>query len=130
MKIKKLWHHYLNWEDFQNGMYRTLSGQERKEYLDKAIEFTGDHEKYGASMLEVVEHWPISCEQNLSSVSMNRQAWIGHAGCCFAIGCPDDITREAWGYLTQEQQDLANAKADEAIALWEVEHARKNTKIS
>jgi hypothetical protein len=130
MKLKKIWHHYLKWEDFQNGMYRTINGQERKEYLDRAIKFTGDHELYGASMLEVVKHWPVSCEQNLSSITMNRQAWIGHAGCCLAIGCPDDITREAWGNLTQEQQDLANAKADEAIALWEVEYARKNLKIS
>jgi hypothetical protein len=128
--MKKLWHHYLKWEDFQNGMYRTLYGQEKKDFLDKAVEFTGNPELYGNWMLEVVERWPICCEQNLSDTGMNRQAWIGHAACCLAIGCPEDITREAWSALSQEQQDKANAKADFAIELWEVIHEGKNLKVS
>lgn len=121
--MKKRWHHYLKWEDYQNGMYRTLSGDEKKEYLNKAIQFTGNPELYGDHMLEVVERWPICCEQNLSDTGMNRQAWIGHAAVCLAIGCPEDITREAWADLSQEQQDQANAKADLAIKLWEAIYA-------
>jgi hypothetical protein len=55
----------------------------------------------------------------LTDISQNRRAWIGHAACCMAIKCPEYITRSAWGYLTKEQQDLANAEADRAIAWWE-----------
>jgi hypothetical protein len=121
--MKKLWHHYLTWEDYQNGMYRTLSGDEKKAVYDKAVEFTGNPELYGNWMLEVVEKWPIACEQNLSDTGMNRQAWIGHAATCLAIGSPEDITREAWSDLTEDQQNKANAKADMAIALWEAIHA-------
>jgi uncharacterized protein YjbJ (UPF0337 family) len=40
-----------------------------------------------------------------------------------AIGCPEDIVREAWGMLTDEQRTKANAKAHEAIKQWETEHA-------
>ncbi len=121
--IRKLWHHYLKWEDYQNGMYRTLSGEEKKEFLNKAVEFTGNAELYGSWMLKVIEAWPVSCEQNLSDVGMNRRAWVGHAAVCLAIGCPEDITREAWGSLTKQQQDEANAKADYAIVQWELKHA-------
>jgi hypothetical protein len=128
--MKKRWHHYLKWEDYQNGMYRTLYGDEKKESLAKAVEFTGNAELYGNWMLEVVEKWPISCEQNLSDTGMNRQAWIGHAACCLAIGCPEDVTREAWAQLSQQQQDEANAKADFAIELWEAIYEGQNSKVS
>jgi hypothetical protein len=112
-------------------MYNTLYGDDKKLFLEKAVAFTGDPELYGNWMLEVVEKWPICCEQNLSDTGMNRQAWIGHAACCLAIGCPEDITREAWSRLTQDQQDKANAKADFAIELWEaLNNERQNSKVS
>ena len=128
--MKKIWHHYLNWEDYQNGMYKTLSGDERKAFLDKAIEFTGNAELYGLYMLDVIDKWPVSCEQNLTDQGMNRQAWIGHAACCLAIGCPEDITRQAWASLNQTQQDDANAQADNAIQIWEFRHEKQNSKVS
>jgi hypothetical protein len=127
--MKKKWHHYLKWEDYQHGMYRTLYGDEKKHFLAKAIEFTGNPVLYGDWMLEVVEKWPVSCEQNLTDRGMNRQAWIGHAACCLAIGCPEDITREAWSELSVEQQDAANAKADFAIELWEAIYEEQNSKV-
>lgn len=124
--IKKLWHHYLNWEDFKNGMWSSASGEKRKAFLNEAIEFTGNHEDYGSFMKFVIFLWPVACEQNITDPHINRKAWIGHAACSLAIGCPEDITREAWRYLTQEQQDLANEQAEIAIELWEDTHARKN----
>jgi len=127
--MKKVWHHYLKWEDYQNGMYRTLSGREKHDALIKAIEFTGNPELYGDWMLEVVERWPVCCEHNLTERSMNRQAWIGHAACCLATGIPEDVTREAWSSLTTEQQDKANAKADLAIQLWEMIYEEQNSEV-
>ena len=89
------------------------------EYLQKAIEFTGDHELYGRWMMRVVNEWPIACEHNLTDLTQNRRAWIGHAAVQMAINCPEHVTRAAWGYLTKEQQDLANGVADKAIEYWE-----------
>jgi hypothetical protein len=40
-----------------------------------------------------------------------------------AIKCPEDIVRQAWGYLTPEQQDKANKKAEEAIEIWRARNA-------
>jgi hypothetical protein len=74
-------------------------------------------------MLKAIDLWPVSCEHNLSCTGMNRQAWIGHAACCIATGCPEHITRLAWHTLTQKQQDEANAKADFAIKTWEERNA-------
>jgi hypothetical protein len=118
-KIKRIYHHYMSWEEHHAKMWHSLPKEEFNEMLPKAIEFTGNHELYGAWMLKVLKVWPISCEQNLTDNSINRRAWIGHAACCLAIGCPENITRQAWHYLTKDQQDDANNKADQAISIWE-----------
>lgn len=117
--IKRVYHHFSKWEEHKAGMWRTITGEEKRALLDKAIEFTGNTELYGEWMLKVTVRWPFSCEHNLTCTDMNRQAWIGHAATCLAINCPEEITREAWHHLTQQQQDEANVKADEAIASWE-----------
>ena len=127
MKLKRIFHHYLAWEDYQAGMWRITSKQERDELLPKAIEFTGDPDLYGSFMIKVLSIYPIACEQNLSDKSQNRRAWIGQAAACLAINSPEDVTRSAWGHLTLAQQVKADAKADEAIKLWEVQHETKNT---
>lgn len=91
----------------------------RSEWLRKAIEFTGNAELYGEWMLKVADAWKFSCEHNLTKIDTNRKAWIGHAAVALAIDCPEDIVREAWGYLSTKQQDEANAKAAIAIEYWE-----------
>lgn len=127
--MKRIYHHYECWEDFQAGMWRGVSGNDRIDYLRKAIEFTGDAELYGSFMLRVIIEWPLACEQNLTDTSQNRKAWIGHAATCLAIDCPEDITRQAWAQLSQQQQDGANAKAQAAIEQWETQHEAKNLAV-
>jgi hypothetical protein len=70
----------------------------------------------------VADEWPASCEHNLTKPG-DKRAWIGHAAVAMAIKCPEDIVREAWGDLTDEQRERANAKASEAIAYWKSKHA-------
>lgn len=121
--LRRIYHPHDKWEEYYAGMWRSVYGKEKEDLLKKAIEFTGNAELYGSFMMRVINEWPISCEHNLTCVEMNRQAWIGHAACCLAIGCPEDITRLAWHQLTQKQQDDANAKAAEAIKQWEIKHS-------
>lgn len=92
------------------------------EYLKKAIEFTGNHELYGKYMMKVVFSWPVSCENALTDYSINRNAWIGRAAVALYMKCPENITRKAWGYLTDEQQLLANNQARRAIERWEYDY--------
>ncbi len=109
------WHPYWTWEEVNHNMWGEV--EDRKEWLKKAIAFTGDHELYGRWMLKVVKEWPVSCAHNLSKRG-DKRSWIGHAAVALAIQCPEYIVRQAWGMLSKEQQEKANQKADQAISVW------------
>lgn len=116
--MTRIWHPYQQWEEYHFGMWREISKADRDEMLPKIVAFTGDHDLYGAAMLRVIAEWPISCEHNLTDTGQNRKAWVGHAASCLEMGAPEYVTREAWGFLTDDQRDRANAKADYAIRRW------------
>lgn len=118
--IKQIWHPYWKWEENEYNMWGSV--KDRDDFLQKAIVFTGNHELYGEYMQKVVAQWTFSCEHNLSNTTQNRRAWIGHAAVALAFQCPEDIVREAWWHLTDEQRDLANKQADKAIEIWERNH--------
>lgn len=117
MKFRRIYHPYQKWEEVSHNMWGTV--KDRKLFLSKAIEFTGDSKKYGSYMVRVINEWPVSCENALTDYSLNRRAWIGHAAAALAMKCPEDIVRLAWSYLTDEQKYLANEEARKAICAWE-----------
>jgi hypothetical protein len=116
--MSRIYHPHHMLEEHKHGMWKTILGSERERLLQEAIAFTGNAPLYGQYMRRVAVEWKWSCEHNLTCEDMNRQAWIGHAATCLALGCPEDITRAAWHCLTQQQQDEANAQADSAIKLF------------
>lgn len=116
-KLSRVYHPYSEWEEVKHGMWAEVD--DRKAHLARAIEFTGNHKLYGSYMTRVIREWPISCENALTDPTLNKKAWVGHAATALAIGCPEDITREAWGHLTDEQRLLANKEAERAIREWE-----------
>ena len=122
MKFDRVYHPYNKWEEVDHGMWGTI--ENKKEWLARAIAFTGNHKLYGSYMMRVIEEWPTSCENALTDSSLNQRAWVGHAACAMALGCPEYITREAWGYLTDEQRLLANKEADGAIRAWRHSYAK------
>lgn len=128
-KIHKIWHPFNEWEEYQQGMWRSINSRHRKMLLQWAINFTGNHKLYGTWMRTVLIEWPISCEQNLSDLNQNRRAWLGHAAVQIAIDIPEDITREAWGHLSDRQRELADKEADATIKEWELKHERQNQKV-
>jgi hypothetical protein len=93
--------------------------QDRDAAIERAKTFTGDHVLYGSYMRRVAREWPISCENSLTDSGCNRKAWIGHAAVALALQIPEDIVRQAWGELTNEQRLLANEEARRTIAEWE-----------
>jgi len=116
------WLPYWEWEECTRNMWGSVS--HRKTWVSMAAEFTGNAELYGEWMRKVVERWPNSCAHNLSK-SGDKHPWIGHAAVALAIACPEDIVREAWAMLNDEQQRLANIKASEAIDYWKESNAKK-----
>ena len=116
-QIKQVFHPIDKWEEIRHNMWGGTDN--KKEALEWALSFTGDHSLYGSYMRRVCEEWPISCENALTDPHMNRKAWLGHAACALAGGVPEDIIREAWSKLSHEQKHLANKEAERAIQLWE-----------
>ena len=115
----RIYHDYRLWEEVKHNMW----GDAKDNALKEAIELISNHKLYGFFMMRVANEWKYSCENALTDQSLNKKAWIGHAAVALAIGCPEDITRKAWGYLTDEQRILANEEARRAIRHWE--HSRK-----
>lgn len=127
--MKRIWLHYLEWEEVQAGMWSKTDTAESKNILMSAIQFTGNAELFGYWMLKVLDAWPRSCLHNLTDKNQNRHAWIGQAATCLAIKCPQYLTREAWGHLSEQQQNDANAMADFAIAEFETRYEEQNSGV-
>jgi hypothetical protein len=127
--MKQIYHPYQKWEDYKAGMWRKETKENETKLLQVAIDFTGNHILYGEAMIEVIKTWKYACEHNLSNVSINRKAWVGHAACCKAKKLPEYIVRDAWGKLTEEQRILANMMAERAIKMWESEQLSKKQSI-
>lgn len=124
---KRIYHPIDKWEEIPANMWGDV--KDKAIMLKRAVEFTGDHELYGLYMQRVVSEWSFSCENALTDSNLNKKAWIGHAASALALGCPEDITRLAWGRLSYEQRVLANREAERAIKQWK-DNRRKNSDIS
>ncbi len=122
-KFPRVYHPVNLWEEIKHNMWGEVS--DKKEALQKAIDFTGNHELYGRYMKRVVVEWPYSCENALTDHTLNKKAWIGHAACALALMIPENITRIAWGKLTDEQRFLANGQAIAAVRGWETDYAAR-----
>jgi hypothetical protein len=120
VKLKRVWLPIDCWEEIGFNMWGEVAN--RRLLLQRAVIFTGNHRLYGRYMQRVTVEWPNSCINALTDYNLNRKAWIGHAACALALQCPEDITRQAWGLLTDEQRILANRQADRAIQSWEMRY--------
>ena len=116
----EIWHPFTKWEEVPHNMWGSVS--HKQTWLEMAIAFTGNAELYGEWMHKVIELWPNSCQHNLTKPG-DKRAWLGHAAVALAIGCPEDIVRQAWGFLTEEQQIKANKQAEMAIEKWRSRNA-------
>ena len=123
----RIYHHFNLWEEVDAGMWRFLPEKKKEKYIKKAITFMSDDMIFGLYMKRVIEKWKYSCEHNLTDLSQNRVAWLGQAACAMALTCPEDITRHAWSFLTLDQQQKADKKAEDCIKEWERIHEEQNT---
>lgn len=114
MKIKQQYIPYWEWEDYINGMWS--NNDEHR--LQEAIEFTGDHIKYGNAMKEVIEAWPRTMLNSLTNTSINKRAFLGHCAVCYKLGICESTTRAAWKELTDQQRYDADKVAQETINNW------------
>lgn len=126
--MKRVFYHHEQREDLaQNGMWRIVSGtKEREDFIRRSAELMANPELFKRAMMKAIDLWPKSCEVNMTSSSTNQRAWFGHAGCFLSTGSPEDCTRLGWHTLTEDQQRVANAAADEAIEAWRTNYLAQN----
>ena len=111
---------YTEWEDWQRGMYRDIPKTQAESYIADAVALLSSPHK-----LDVTMHWPVACEVNLRHEPNNR-AWLGQASCCYSADVPEDLTRQAWGQLTDAQRADANKVADSVISEWRYQRKRRS----
>lgn len=116
--MRREFRHYREWEDWVAGLYRIPDSSEQADAV-LAASLLADQEGFHRAATDMVTAWPVAALVNLSHVARNRQAWIGQATCCWALGVPETITKLGWHLLTPEVQVEANTTADRAIADWE-----------
>jgi hypothetical protein len=124
--IKQIFVPYWEWEDYLSGMWRKVEPVQESKLLIEVIEFTGDWVKYGNAMGEVIDIWPRTMLNTLTNKSVNRRAFLGHCAVQYKINCPEYITRQAWGMLTDKQRFDADLIAEKHIKHWEYEFKTKN----
>ena len=115
--MEQLYYHYTQWEDFQHGMYNEIK-EGRQERIQKAIYLLTNLELLYKQMTKVTKEWKYATEQNLTNNSINHQAFLGQTACNIWGDIKEDETREAWGYLTNEQRYKANKVADTVYLEW------------
>jgi hypothetical protein len=117
--VRRVWHPYTDWEDYQAGMYGNAKDFMRERGL--SVDLLRDTVALPDAMMDAVLAWPIAAEHNLTDLGSNRRSWVGQAACCLAHGATEFATCSAWGELSEDQRDAANACADVVIARWERE---------
>ena len=116
--MKREYFHFNDLEEYHNGMWRVVGGLTKARNALSAAELMRDSAKFEAAMMRALEEWPNSCRHNLTADDTNRLAWLGHAGCCIAVGSPEENTRTGWHLLKTAEQDEANATAQRVLDAW------------
>lgn len=115
--MKRIFHPFWVWEDYQNGMYdleREYTEKEEEELANKVKLFLSSDEFFNIGLI-VITQWKYASEHNLTNNHRNKQAWIGQASCCFKLNVPERITKHGWKLLTLKEQKKANKVADDII---------------
>lgn len=117
-KRSRKYFHFKDLEENNHGFWRMTNGEERRMLMTDAEELMRDVGSFEECMQRAVDEWPNSVLHNLTVPGSNKLAWLGHAGCCLAVGSPEETTRCAWHKLNEEEQNAANAAAQRVLDRW------------
>lgn len=115
--MKRRFHHYSLWEDWQAGLYR----RERPDpdRIAAAGNVLADVTGFRDTATLVTVEWRHATEHNLTDLSQNRRAWLGQAAAAYQVGASQTETCIAWNRaLTDGERNAANRVADAVINGW------------
>ena len=120
--MKRIYHHYSKWEDYQSGMYNEIK-EGRDLRIKKALELLTNDELCYYYMKKVSVEWKNACEHIFTN-RFNHQAFLGQCACAMYADVRDNETKMAWWQLTEEQRYNANRIADIVYNEWMVEYEK------
>lgn len=121
---QRIFHTYQKWECFKAGFYKTTLDTMTKDQCQEAYrKFLSDTGAFSDSLEHVTTEWVNSCEHYLTNNAMNRIAWLGQAGACYALGIPSTF-RGGFHLLTEDQQYQANQTALIYLNKWLTANSR------
>ena len=124
--MKRIFHQYELWEDFNNGFYEIISGKQKEDMINKVIYFFNNPDLVEIYMDKVINEWVFSCEQNLTNPNLNKIAYIGQSACCIYANIPCSITMNAWNKIDIEYRLIADKIALKKIKEWEQNQKSKS----
>jgi hypothetical protein len=119
--MKRIFAHYLTWEDVKHGLYSSIAQDHLFE--EQSFNLLSNEDALLEAMRLVVTSWPVSTKVNLTNKSRNRRSWLGQASCCLEHGANEQTVKNVWNSLDKEQQDKANKIADKVIKEFEQQYA-------
>ena len=123
---KQIFHHFSKWEDYKYGFYNSTC-QDTEDHIKKSIDLLSNQKEFYKYAKKVITEWVFSCEQNLTDPSLNKIAYIGQSACCLANNTPAFVTRNAWSYIDEIDQRLANNTAKEVLKEWRYKQLLKGS---
>ena len=115
---------WIKWEDWRNGLYHR---DFLADHVSDSLRLLTDPDRFADTATEMFTEWPAATLHNLINMISGRNAWIGQASCLYAHGAPKAATCEAWGQMTQQQQNDANGVAVHVRSVWERGHRGSQT---
>jgi len=106
-------------------MYKETKISEREQLINKARNLLSNTDNLYIAMSRVTKEWPIAAMVNLTNIERNRRAWMGQSACCLVCDTPEDLTRESWMLLTEDERRKANKVADIVITEWTTSHLKE-----
>ena len=115
--MARIYHHCDMLEEAP--MWGNCKPSETEQLIEKSYDLLRDEASFLSACRKVLKAWPYSSEHNLSAKCLNRRAWMGWAACCVSHQSTEYTTRNAWRFLTDEEQEKANVIAQTVITEWE-----------
>lgn len=121
----RIFHTYDKWECYKAGFYKSNKEGLSKEECEKKYYLVLSNKKlFQDILIKVTKEWKHSCEHYLTNKAMNRIAWLGQAAVCYHTGVPS-IFSSGWNLLNDNEKDVANKVAYEALNEWLLANGRK-----
>lgn len=118
--MERIYHTWEKWECYPAGFYESKGPAwfgDDDGCQEMYRQLLMDTRLFRDILNKVITEWKHSCEHYLTNPNMNRIAWLGQAAAAYAFRIPSRY-RGGYNLLTEEQQQVADQIALEALNTW------------